>query len=139
VALVLARTVWEAHQAQLERLRRRGPKRTDRARTALGLPWYLLRGAVGNLWAIGLGLAVGLGGYWLIRALAKPGAGALTVLAGVAIGIGTMLAWWGPSAWETRAGARRLLGWALPTPFARWLVGLAALTAAGLGIFLLAN
>jgi serine/threonine protein kinase len=137
VLLILARTVWEAHAAQAERLRRRGPKRSDAARTAVATPWYLLRGLVGSLLPAGLGIAVAVGGYWLIKFAADPDTTRLLWLAGGAVAVGAAIGWWGPSAQETRDGARLALAWLLPTRVARVLVGVAALVGGGIGAWLL--
>jgi hypothetical protein len=108
VGLVAGRTVWMAVRALAMRRFRRGGRAGGRARVAFGLPWHLLRGLMGTLPAVALGLGVGLGGY--LAAVHWTGLGGHSAEIGaVAVAVGVMLAWWGPSGQETRDGLRTVV------------------------------
>jgi serine/threonine protein kinase len=133
--LILVRSVWVGVEAVTARRFRRGWRGAERARTALGLPWYLARGALGALPALLLGLLVGWGGYVLVVNLADSapfGSG----LATGAVVAGLVTAWWGPSALETRRGSWTVARWLAPNPLARALVVAAVGAAAALLVVL---
>jgi hypothetical protein len=123
-ALVGGRTVWMALTSLTARRWRRGTRPSDRTRLAFGMPWHFLRGLLGSTPALALGALVGVTAYlaaahWF--RLAPPALAAVGVLS---VGVGLALAWWGPSATETRFGVRAVIAAALPGRLARALVTL---------------
>ncbi|MDR0366440.1 MAG: serine/threonine protein kinase [Bifidobacteriaceae bacterium] len=135
VVLILVRSVWVGAEAVAARRFRRGWRGAERARTALGLPWYLARGTLGASPALVLGLIVGWGGYLLVvnlmdEAPLGPGLAALAVAAGL------VTTWWGPSGLETRRGSWTVIRWLAPSALARVVALVAAGAAAALMIIL---
>ncbi|MDR2378061.1 MAG: hypothetical protein LBD70_01350, partial [Bifidobacteriaceae bacterium] len=127
--LVVARTVWVGVEAVAARRHRRGRRPADRTRTVLALPWYCLRGLGGAIPALALGGLVGGAGYFVVaNVLETPPAGPAAAAASVAAGLA--VAWWGPSAAETRQGMRAILRGLLAPPWARWLVTALSLASA---------
>jgi serine/threonine protein kinase len=132
VCLIAGRTVWVAAEALTMRRFRRGQRPTDSARLALGLPWYLVRGAMGALPAVGLAVLVGLGGYLgAVNWLGAKGASAAEAGA-AAVALGLVIAWWGPSGEETRHGCRVVEHWIARTRPRRVALAAALASAAAL-------
>jgi hypothetical protein len=129
-ALVAGRSVWMAVQALTMRRFRRGLRPTDRARVAVSLPWYLLRGLLGCVPALVVAAAVGLGVYFGAVDLAG-WAEASAEFGALAVACGLALAWWGPSSSETRHGSRTVLRWLARTGAARAVATFALLAVAG--------
>ncbi|MCL2802923.1 MAG: protein kinase [Micrococcales bacterium] len=125
--LWLARTVCVGRESVAARWRRYGPRPSDPARTAASVPWYLLRGLLGLLPTLLVGTAVGLGGYWVFAWLGdtRP-----SYVAALAVGLGTLVAWRGPSAEPTRLGQRHLTRAVFPAGWTRLFIGLIALAVA---------
>jgi serine/threonine protein kinase len=130
VCLVVARTVWVAIESITARRYRRGRRPSDHTRTALGVPWYFLRGLGGSLAALTLAGLLGWAGYMVATRVAGAPE---TETAAASVAAGLLLAWWGPSSEETRSGERAILRAVLAPRWARWLTALATwLAAAGL-------
>ena len=125
--LLLGRTAWVGNRAVLARQRRFGSRRMDPARTAVGLPWYLLRALVGLLPGLILGGAVAAGGYWLVQ---RQTTWDLAVVGAVAVAMASLLAWWGPASSPTRFGQRLVLRTLAPPWWSRALIGAAAIAGA---------
>ena len=124
VVLLLGRTAWVGNRAVLARQRRFGSRRLDPARTAVGLPWYLLQALVGLLPGLVLGGAVAAGGYWLAQ---RHTTWDLAIVGGIAVATASLLAWWGPASSPTRFGQRLVLRTLASPWWSRALIGAAAL------------
>ena len=133
IALWFTRTVWVANQAVAARQRKRGERPSDAARTAVGVPWYLVRAAGG--------LAPGLILAAAVVALVHLMVGKWTtwqmwLVDGCLVACGILLLWWGPAADGTRQGGRRAVRSLAPKTGQRLLLDLGALLTAGLLIWL---
>lgn len=107
---VLARAVDRSASAAARRRFERGPRRTDPALTALGLPGHLLSATLATAPAMLLPLAVGLSAAFLVAwaVTAPPGWApglSLPLFAGAASAV--LTGWWGPGGSSLRSGARR--------------------------------
>ena len=124
-ALLLGRAILVGNQAVSARQRRYGQRRSDPARTAVGVPWYLLRALAGIAPGLVIGGALAASGYLMVqhfsnwdRAWAK----------GLAVATVLLLVWWGPASAATRQGLHLVVR-ALTTPWwQRALIVVLALT-----------
>lgn len=101
---------------------RRGPRRSDLWRSVLLAPWYLLRALVGVLPGVVVGVSAAVitaGLLWWPIATERwelPVVPELVpnLMAGLAVVVGAVAAWFAPLARPTRAGARWVLRWTTP-------------------------
>ncbi|WP_454042853.1 protein kinase domain-containing protein [Cellulosimicrobium sp. Marseille-Q8652] len=120
--VVLARVVGVTTESLHTRRERRGPQRSDTARSVAASPWYVVRALLGALPSLLVaacaGVLVVVAGWWLLEAdrwVVVAGADGgnspvvTTVLLAVAMLAAVVLAWLGPLTYLTRYGTRTAL------------------------------
>ncbi|SDQ62464.1 serine/threonine-protein kinase [Quadrisphaera sp. DSM 44207] len=116
---VAARTVDRVAGAAARRRFERGPRRSDGALTALGVPGHLLAALLTSVPALLLPALVGVSvaalvGWAVDPATAVAPGQSLPLAAGAAAAV--LTAWWGPGSASLRSGSRRIVRAVAPGP-----------------------